>query len=153
FHQDHWSNPQESDAMLDTQPLHETVGVFTKFTKCWTTIASEMTDYKRRSLDDGSATFAKMVSAKSVEDAVAIQTEYAKRAYDAHLKLSRWRRSVCGSAGHYLDAAKATDMPLFGTHALADALIHPIIVRQQRRLICAEPISTAVCGLDLPLAE
>ena len=50
--------------------------------KGWQAIAAEMTDYSKRTFEDGTATFEKLVSAKSVEQAVEIQSAYAKKAYD-----------------------------------------------------------------------
>lgn len=49
------------------------------------TIAAEMTDYTKRSFEEGTATFEKLLSAKSVEQAVEIQTGFAKRAYDGYM--------------------------------------------------------------------
>jgi hypothetical protein len=45
-------------------------------------IAAEATDYTRKSVEDGSAVFEKMIGAKSVEKAIEIQTDYARKAYE-----------------------------------------------------------------------
>jgi hypothetical protein len=44
-----------------------------------------MTDYTKRSFEEGTATFEKLLSAKSMEQAVEIQSGYARRAYDGYL--------------------------------------------------------------------
>ncbi|MDX2201708.1 MAG: phasin family protein [Hyphomicrobiaceae bacterium] len=49
------------------------------------TIAAEMSDYTKRSFEEGTATFEKLLSVKSVEQAVEIQTGFAKRAYDGYM--------------------------------------------------------------------
>ncbi|MBB6013029.1 phasin family protein [Aquamicrobium sp. NLF2-7] len=46
-------------------------------------IAVEASEYTKKSLETGSAAFEKLLSAKSFEDALAIQTDYAKQAYES----------------------------------------------------------------------
>jgi hypothetical protein len=53
--------------------------------KSWQAIASEMTDYSKRSFEDGVATFQKLATARSVPEAVEIQTAYAKNAYETYM--------------------------------------------------------------------
>ena len=48
-------------------------------------ITTEMTDYSKKAFEEGTATFEKLVSAKSVEQAVEIQTDYAKKAYEEYV--------------------------------------------------------------------
>lgn len=56
-----------------------------EWNKGWQAMAAEMTDYSKRAFEEGTATFEKLISAKSVEQAVEIQTGYAKRAYDDYM--------------------------------------------------------------------
>ena len=56
-----------------------------EWSKGWQTLAAEMTDYTKRSFEDGTAAFEKMLSAKSIEQAVEIQSSYARRAYDDYM--------------------------------------------------------------------
>lgn len=58
---------------------------FGEWNKGWQTLAAEMTDYTKRSFEEGTATFEKLLTAKSIEQAVEIQTGYAKRAYDEYM--------------------------------------------------------------------
>ncbi len=53
--------------------------------KNWQTIAAEMTNYSKRAFEDGTATFEKLAAAKSMEQALEIQTSYAKRAYEDYM--------------------------------------------------------------------
>ena len=46
------------------------------------TIATETTDYSKRSLETSSAYLEKLVGAKSLDNAIQIQSEYAKVAYE-----------------------------------------------------------------------
>jgi hypothetical protein len=57
-----------------------------EWNRSWQVIASEMTDYSRRSFEDGMATFQKLVGAKSVPEAFEIQTAYAKGAYENYMQ-------------------------------------------------------------------
>jgi hypothetical protein len=57
-----------------------------EWNKSWQAIATEMTDYSKRSFDDGVAVFQKLASAKSVPEAVEIQTIYAKSAYEDYMQ-------------------------------------------------------------------
>lgn len=45
-------------------------------------IVTETSDYTRKSYESGAAAFEKLFSAKSVEAAIEIQTDYAKKAYE-----------------------------------------------------------------------
>ncbi|MEZ5818841.1 MAG: phasin family protein [Hyphomicrobiaceae bacterium] len=54
--------------------------------KSWQAIAAEMTDYTKRSFEDGTQTLEKLMSAKSMEQAFEIQSTYAKRAYDDYMQ-------------------------------------------------------------------
>jgi hypothetical protein len=49
-------------------------------------IATEMTDYSKRSFEDGVATFQKLATARSVPEVVEIQTTYAKSAYEDYMQ-------------------------------------------------------------------
>jgi hypothetical protein len=50
--------------------------------KGWQSIAVEASEYAKQSFETGSATIEKLVSAKSLEKAIEIQTDYAKTAYE-----------------------------------------------------------------------
>jgi hypothetical protein len=80
--------------------------LFGEWNKSWQAIASEMTDYSRRSFEDGTQTFEKLISAKSVEQAVEIQTNYAKRAYDDYM------HQVSKLGGMYAELAKEAYRPV-----------------------------------------
>jgi len=48
-------------------------------------IAAEVTDYSKNTLEDATRAFQQLVSAKSAEQAFEIQSQYAKKAYDAYI--------------------------------------------------------------------
>ncbi|WGJ16299.1 phasin family protein [Methylocapsa sp. D3K7] len=48
----------------------------------WQTIAAESSDYSKKSIENGSAFFEKLLGAKSFESAIQIQSEYAKTFFE-----------------------------------------------------------------------
>ena len=80
--------------------------MFGEWNKGWQTIAAEMTDYSKRSFEESTATFEKLLSAKSFEQAVEIQTGYAKRAYDEYM------HQMSKIGGLYADLAKEAYKPV-----------------------------------------
>lgn len=59
--------------------------IFGEWNKGWQAIAAEMGDYTKRSFEDGTSTFEKLLAARSMEQAMEIQTTYARRAYDDYM--------------------------------------------------------------------
>lgn len=58
---------------------------FGELNKGFQVIAAEWTDYSNKVFENSSRAIEKVFSAKSVEDAIAVQTNYAKKAYEAHI--------------------------------------------------------------------
>jgi hypothetical protein len=74
----------------DMQRMNQTgidtaMKLFGEWGKSWQAIAAEMTDYTKRSFEDGTQTIEKLMTAKSMEQAMEIQSTYAKRAYDDYM--------------------------------------------------------------------
>ncbi len=59
---------------------------FGDWNKSWQAIAAEMTDYSKRAFEDGTATFEKLASAKSLKQAFEIQSSFAKKAYEDYMQ-------------------------------------------------------------------
>jgi hypothetical protein len=95
----------------DMQKLSQTnmdtvMKAFGEWNKGWQAIAAEMTDYTKKSFEEGTATFEKLASAKSVEQAIEIQTGYAKRAYDGYM------HQMSKIGGMYAELAKEAYKPM-----------------------------------------
>ncbi|MGA9443766.1 MAG: phasin family protein, partial [Methyloceanibacter sp.] len=58
---------------------------FGELNKGFQGIAAEWTEYSKKVFENSTKAYEKMVGAKSVEDAIEVQTKYAKKAYDAHI--------------------------------------------------------------------
>jgi len=70
---------------LNQGSLDTAMKAFGEWNKGWQAIAAEMTDYSKRSFEDSTQTFEKLLGAKSLEQAVEIQTSFAKRAYEDYM--------------------------------------------------------------------
>jgi hypothetical protein len=58
---------------------------FGEMNKGFQAIAAEVTDYSKKAFEDGTRAFEQLIGAKSIEQAVEIQSQYAKKAYDAYV--------------------------------------------------------------------
>lgn len=91
---------------LNQANLDSAMKVWGDFGKSWQAIAAEWTDYTKRSFEDGTQTFEKLLSAKTVEQAFEIQTGYAKRAYEDYV------REMTKIGSLYQDMAKEAVKPM-----------------------------------------
>jgi phasin family protein len=58
--------------------------------KGFQSIAAELTDYSKRTLEDLFQTWDELLRARSAGDVIEVQTRYAKKAYETHMsKMSR----------------------------------------------------------------
>jgi len=58
---------------------------FGEVNKGFQAMAAEVTDYSKKAFEDGTRAFQQLIGAKSVEQAVEIQSQYAKKAYDSYI--------------------------------------------------------------------
>lgn len=76
-----------------------------EWTKSWQAVTAEMSDYTKRSFEDGTKTFEKLATARSIEQVIEIQSSYAKRAYDDYVA------QMTRLGAMYADMAKTTAKP------------------------------------------
>lgn len=69
-------------------------------------IAGEVTDYTKKSIEEGTEAFEKLLGVKSVEQAIDVQTSYAKKAYDNYVS------QVTKIGEMYADIAKEAYKPV-----------------------------------------
>jgi hypothetical protein len=48
-------------------------------------ITAEVTNYSKKTFEDGTRAFEQLMGAKTLEQAIEIQSQYAKKAYDAYM--------------------------------------------------------------------
>ena len=93
---------------LGTDGLDVAMKQFGVFSKGAQAIASEVADYSKQTFEATAATTEKLIGAKSLENAIAIQTDFVKSAYEGFVA----RSTRLGSL--YADLAKETYKPLEG---------------------------------------
>jgi phasin family protein len=71
------------------------MAAFGAWTKNAQSIASEFADYSKRSFEESTAALEKLMGAKSLETAVAVQTEYVKSSYDDFVARSAKISELC----------------------------------------------------------
>jgi len=81
---------------------------FGAMSKTMQAIAAEMTDYSKKSFEDSTAAFEKLMGAKTIEKAIEVQSEYFKSAYEGFVS----EASKIGDL--YSDLAKETYKPIEG---------------------------------------
>ena len=72
---------------------------FDLMTKNIQTIATEMTDYTKRSVENSTKALEKMVGAKSIDQIVQVQSEYAKAAYEDYFAEVTKLGKLCADLG------------------------------------------------------
>ena len=75
-------NSVEDFQKLAKDNAENTQKVFGSLSKGLQTIAAEITDYSKKSFEEGSAALEQLAGAKSLDKVVEIQTDYAKKAYE-----------------------------------------------------------------------
>jgi hypothetical protein len=88
--------------------LEAPMKAFADWQKGLQTIATEMATFSKRSFEDGTQTFEKLLAVKSIDQAVEIQTTYAKRAYEDYMQ------QLSKLGGMYGEFAKEAAKPLAG---------------------------------------
>lgn len=88
------------------EQLDAAVAAASSFHKGVQAIAVAFGDYTRKSVEDGNAFTEKLAGAKSLDQAVATQTEYARTAYETFVNESQ------KIGGLYVDLAKQAYKPL-----------------------------------------
>jgi phasin family protein len=83
------------------------------------TIAAETTDYSKKSLENSSAFVERLLGAKSLDNAIQIQSEYAKTAYEGFVA----QATKLGEL--YTNLAKEAFKPVESAFAKVQATVSP----------------------------
>jgi phasin family protein len=75
----------EDFQMLGKKGFDAAVRSFSEVNKGFQAITAEVTNYSKKAFEDGTRAFQQLIGAKSVEQAIEIQSQYAKKAYDTHV--------------------------------------------------------------------
>src|SRR5713226_9962374 len=90
---------------MSKESMDATMKSFGSLTKSSQSIAAEVADYSKKSFEEGTKVFEKMLGAKSLDKALEIQTDYAKTAYEGFVA----QATKIGEL--YADLAKETYKP------------------------------------------
>lgn len=93
--------------------VEATLKSFDAYAKSVQVIAQEMADYSKKSMDEGTKTVEKMFGAKTVDNAIEIQSAYLKQAYEGFVS----EASKLGTL--YADLARDAYKPFEGQIAKA----------------------------------
>ena len=80
---------------------------FTEANQGFQTITAEMMQYSKAAFDDATRTWEQLIGVRSLEDAVAIQSDYAKRTYENHMAELSKLGEMC--MGMMRDASKPVE--------------------------------------------
>jgi len=86
------TNNHEALQRLGQQNVETEIRLVGEWNDGWRSISAEMTDFTKQSFEDGFATVEKLLRAKSVDQALGIQSDFTARIVDGYLhKLSKIR--------------------------------------------------------------
>ena len=72
---------------------------FGEVNKGFQAIAAEVTHYSKKAFEDSTRAFEQLAGAKSIEQAIEIQSQYAKKAYDTYIaEMSKFGEMYVGLA-------------------------------------------------------
>jgi phasin family protein len=105
------TNNFEEFQKFGKEQLDATTAVAASLAKGFQTIAAEATDYSKKTLESNSAYVEKIIGAKSLDNAIQIQSEYAKTAYEGFVaqatKIGELYTSLAKEAFKPLESAMA----------------------------------------------
>ncbi|WP_421859419.1 phasin family protein [Oricola sp.] len=76
-------NTFEDANKIGKEMMDNSLKSYAAMTKSLQSIASEASDYSKKSYEQSTAAFEKLAAAKTLEAAMEVQTEYAKTTYEA----------------------------------------------------------------------
>jgi phasin family protein len=80
---------------------------FTEANKGFQALAAEMMEYSKAAFDDAIRTWEQLIGVRSLEQAMQIQSEYAKRVYENHMAEMKKLGEMC--VGMVRDASKPVE--------------------------------------------
>jgi hypothetical protein len=80
-----FQNVGEQFQRVGKEGFDVTVRSLGEVNKGFQAIAAELTDYSKKAFEDGTRAFEQLMGAKTFEQAIEIQSQYAKKAYDTYM--------------------------------------------------------------------
>ena len=82
---DQFSKVGEEFQKMGKDGFDAAVRSFGEVNKGFQAIAAELTDYSKKAFEDSTRAFEQLIGVKSIEQAIEIQSQYAKKAYDTYM--------------------------------------------------------------------
>ncbi len=101
------------------EQLEAASSIASSLAKGFQTIAAETTDYSKKSIESNSAYVERLLGAKSLDNAIQIQSEYAKSAYEGFVA----QATKIGEL--YSNLAKEAFKPVDSVFAKVQAVVSP----------------------------
>ena len=76
----------EDISKLGQMSMDNTLKMWGEWAKSWQAVTAEMGDYTKRSLEDGTKTFEKLATARTIVQVLEIQSSYAKRCCEDYMQ-------------------------------------------------------------------
>ncbi len=102
------SNAFEQFQQSSKDAAEKAMASFGEVTKTAQALTTELTDYAKKSFEEGSAVVTKLLSAKTLDSAVEIQSAYVKSSYEAFVAQATRLNQF------YVDLAKEAAKPFEG---------------------------------------
>jgi phasin family protein len=101
----------DATSKMNKEAMDSMLTAASSVTKGFQQIAAEATDYSKKSYEDNAAVVEKLVSAKSLDKAIEIQTDFAKSSYETFVaqatKMSELYADLAKQAYKPFEAAAA----------------------------------------------
>ncbi|MCY0146698.1 phasin family protein [Hoeflea sp. G2-23] len=105
----------DSTSNMNKEAMDSMLTTVSAMTKGFQQITAEATEFSKKSYEDGSAAVEKLVSAKSLDKAIEIQTDFAKNSYETFVAQATKMSEL------YADLAKEAYKPFEAAAAKATA--------------------------------
>jgi phasin family protein len=106
----------EAIQKFSKEQIEASTAALTEVTKGLQAIATETTDYSKKSIESGSAFVEKLLGVKKLDEAITLQTDFAKQAYEGFVAQATKISEL------YTNVAKEAFKPVEGAIAKVQAV-------------------------------
>jgi hypothetical protein len=101
---DELKNIGEEYQRLGKDGFDAIVRSFAEMNKGFQAIGAEMTSYSKKAFDEGMQTWEQLLGVRSIDQAVEIQSQYTKRAYDSYVAEVTKLGEICAAVARSASA-------------------------------------------------
>lgn len=89
------SNNFEDAQKFGKEQFDTMTAMATSIAKAWQTVAAEITDYSKTTLERNASYVEQLIGAKKIDDAVQIQSDFAKSTYEGFISQATKISEIC----------------------------------------------------------